>query len=74
MTEGVIVYRFGLCYCSVCVPKDMTIAEVEAGADRAHPTGLDHGWKKADKDFRTGETNPCDCNHGSGRLHYLLEC
>lgn len=69
------VYTFGLCHCSVCVPKDMSRADVEAGADVSHKTGLDHGWKiSADKTFKGGEPNPCVCSCNPNRLHYLMVC
>lgn len=72
---SVTVYTFGLCHCSVCAPKDMPPHEVEAGANIAHPTGLDHGWRVAGvSTFKGGEPNPCECNSDKSRLHYLMVC
>jgi hypothetical protein len=68
------VYRFGLVHCSVCVPKDTPTKEVERNTNLEHPTGLDHGWTIAPDPFRTGEPNPCVCNHDPERLHYLMVC
>lgn len=71
----VVVYTFGLCHCSVCVPKDMPRREVELATDIAHPTGLDHGWKiDPSPAFKGGEPNPCRCNKDESRLHYLMVC
>ena len=71
----VMVYSFGLCYASVCAPKDMEGEKVAEEADYVHPTGLDHGWSVSDdKNFRSGETNPCECNHEADRRHWLLSC
>lgn len=72
---SVRVYTFGLCHCSVCVPREMSRAEIESGANIAHPTGLDHGWKISDEPtFKGGEPNPCECHDGETRLHYLMVC
>lgn len=68
------VYAIGLCNASVCAPKDAPLKNVEGAANRASPTGLDHGWEKADGPFKTGEPNPCPCNHDPDRLHWLLVC
>jgi hypothetical protein len=72
---SVTVYRFGLCHCSVCAPKNMLREQVETETDLAHPTGLDHGWKiSGDETFKGGETNPCRCDQDGERLHYLMVC
>jgi hypothetical protein len=71
----ITVYRAGLCFASVCAPKDAPIEDVEAAANRSHPTGLDHGWRKADDaTFSGGEPNPCPCDSDPERLHWLLSC
>jgi hypothetical protein len=71
---SVIVYTFGLCHCSVCVPKDMPRDEVERGANTAHPTGVTP-WKISDEPtFKAGEPNPCQCEGDSTRQHYLMVC
>lgn len=72
--SDVIVYTFGVCHCSVCAPAGMKPEDVEADANLAHPTGLDHGWKVSDEPaFKGGEANPCQCTNPN-RKHYLLEC
>lgn len=72
---NVLVYTFGVCHCSVCVPSDMPREEVEDGANEEHQTGLDHGWKISDDaHFKGGEPNPCPCDKATGRMHYLMVC
>jgi len=72
---GVTVYRVGLVHCSVCVPKEMPVADIVYNTNLEHPTGLDHGWTIAPETaFRTGEPNPCVCNTDPQRLHYLMVC
>lgn len=71
---SVTVYTFGVAHCSVCAPKDMARADVVVATNGAHPTGLDHGWRIARKKFKGGESNPCQCNTDSSRLHYLMVC
>ncbi len=74
MSDG-RVYTFGVCYCSACAPADYTREQVEDGANLAHPTGLDHGWKISDDPtFKDGEPNPCTCNDDPFRKHWLLSC
>lgn len=68
------IYASGLCYMSVCVAFSMERNEIEKRANRGMPTGISHKWQIADKNFRTGETNPCPCEDDPDRLHYLLEC
>lgn len=75
MSADVTVYAAGLCHASACAPKGTPVAEIERAANSAHPTGLDHGWRKSDNDtFSGGEPNPCACNDDPDRLHWLLEC
>jgi len=68
------LYAKGIVYVSACVGKDVPIAEIEATANSEWPTGLDHGWTKANAPFKTGEPNPSPCPNDPLRLHYLLEC
>jgi len=74
--EEVHVYTAGLCSLSVCAPKEMPVERVEDAVNAGHPTGLEYRWKVAkDKNFRTGEPNPCPCNdEPEDRLHYLMHC
>lgn len=74
MDRDVVVYTFGLCHCSVCAPKDLPLLHVETATDLAHPTGLDHGWKKSPENFKGGQPNPCQCNSDPSRMHYLMVC
>lgn len=72
--DAVEVYNVGLCYLSVCVPKDMPIERVEAAANVCEPTGVTP-WKKSDDAFKGGEVNPCPCNDKPNtHRHYLLSC
>ena len=34
------IYGVGLCYASVCAPKDMPVEEIERQLNEAHPTGV----------------------------------
>lgn len=69
------VYSSGLCYCSVCAPKEMEAAEVAEATNGANPTGLDHGWSvSSDPTFRSGQSNPCACEQDNSRRHWLLNC
>jgi len=72
MSAKANVYSYGLCFASVCAPLDMPEEEVVRQVNLSHPTGLDHGWKKADEPFRTGEPNPFDA--GDCGWHWLLVC
>jgi hypothetical protein len=72
-----VVYRIGTVHISVCVPKDMTVEDVEYAANREHPTGIGSKWTvSTDKTFADGTSpNPCPCDsHPSERLHYLMVC
>ena len=73
--KDVIVYSAGLVCCSACAPKSLTNEEVEAAVNAQLPTGLDHGWSiSEDATFKTGQTNPCECEDDTTRMHYLLNC
>lgn len=72
---GVVAYNVGICFASVCAPRDAAIEDIEAEVDRTHPTGLDHGWRLSrETHFKGGETNPCTCNDDPSRQHWLLDC
>lgn len=82
MSEGttrqttVHIYAAGLVHCSVCVPKDFPISEIEANVNAANPTGLSHGWKVDDAPtFADGAGNPHPCEQfAATRMHYLMVC
>jgi hypothetical protein len=69
------IYSRGMCHCSVCVPKDADVAEIESQVNEKNPTGIRSQWK-VDKSakFATGESNPHPCEHSAERLHYLMVC
>lgn len=72
---GIVPYNVGLCFASVCAPRDASIEEIEAEVDRQHPTGLDHGWRLSrEAYFQGGQSNPCTCNDDPTRTHWLLDC
>lgn len=66
------IYSNGPVYCSICTSlKDA--GEIEAMVNMLNPAkGLT--WAIVDEDFRTGESNPCECDEDPGRMHYLLAC
>lgn len=69
------MYSIGVCAASVCVPKETPKEIVEQWANEYQPTGISSDWKiSEDKTFKTGELNPCVCEHDSSRVHYLLTC
>lgn len=74
--KEVTIYSRGLVCCSVCVPKDMTISDIEYHVNMINPTGIDSQWKiSEDKTFADKEKqNPCECETAKDRLHYLLNC
>lgn len=73
MTERAVAYKMGLVYLSACAPKELTAEEVEAQMNEDNPTGVTP-WKVGDARFRTGEPNPCACEHDPGKQHWLLSC
>lgn len=72
--EKVKVYSTGVCYCSVCADKDLTLTEVESIVNGINHTGLKSKWKISTEDFMTGEKNPHECEKDSSKLHYLMVC
>ena len=73
--DKIHVYTSGLCYLSVCVPKDLPKERLEAAVNASAPTGIKSQWQIAeDKKFKTGEANPCQCEDDAERLHYLMNC
>lgn len=73
--KDIEIYSEGLCALSVCVPNNATREEIERAVNAVHPSGIDSRWKiSVDKTFKTGNPNPCDCEHTPTRKHYLLNC
>ena len=61
--EAVHVYSNGPIHCSVCVPKAWQQSKVEREVNLVNPTGISSEWKVSDdKQFKTGEDNPCECD------------
>ena len=69
--EFFAIYSEGLCFASVC--SNLPQAEVERRM-YAWPTGVAQRWKLYEGGFRTGQTNPCQCNEHPDRKHYLFSC
>lgn len=72
--SNIDIYLKGLIHCSVCAPKEMPVAELEAAVNTKCPTGIASSWVRSELAFKSGEPNPCACNKDSGRLHYLMNC
>lgn len=79
--DDVDIYTWGLCYASVCVPKDMPRDEVEVLTNRKCPTGIESRWRISDEpNFQPDKngnvsTNPCPCQKKPDtHIHYLLVC
>jgi hypothetical protein len=72
--NDLIVYGIGLMCASVCT----TLSDDEATEqlNLMEPTGIKAGWViSEDKNFRTGEANPCPCElHPETRRHILFNC
>ena len=71
----IIIYSKGICHCSVCAENNLPVDKIEEFVNKENPTGIGHGWKLSAKNFKTGESNPCDCNeYPDERKHYLFNC
>lgn len=70
----ITIYSSGLCSCSVCAEKSKDIKSITKELNAINPTGISSKWQLSKSNFQTGETNPCECNSDSERLHYLFEC
>ena len=69
------IYSSGLLYCSVCADKNQSIDDITTELNDINPTGISSKWKLSeDKTFASGESNPCQCEHDSNRMHYLFIC
>ncbi len=67
-------YSIGLVCASVC--SSLSVKETIKRMNFTHPTGISSQWKLSkDKEFATGQTNPCPCKDSPGtHKHYLLNC
>jgi hypothetical protein len=76
MDKDITIYGEGIVCCSVCVPKDMSLEDIENGVNERKPTGVDSKWHiSKDEKFADGiKTNPCECDQNPNRKHYLLNC
>jgi hypothetical protein len=74
--SAIVVYANGLWCCSVCAPLRYTAEMVEREVNEINPTGVSSEWRVSkDKQFSTGQPNPCPCNDpASGRQHWLMNC
>lgn len=64
--------------CSICAPRTMSQAEVEAFATAELPPHDDNPWRAVDKSLPpicVGGPTPSPCNHDpDARLHWFLLC
>jgi hypothetical protein len=75
INPAVRVYSIGICYCSICIPKDMPIEDAVLQVNVLEPTGISSDWElSSDATFHGGEPNPVQCHDDPDRLHYLLDC
>lgn len=75
MTAMISFIAIGPITCSVCAPADLSTEDVERLTNEKHPTGISSKWSISEaKTFATGEPNPCPCEKGSTRKHWLLSC
>jgi len=72
----VVAIGIGLCAASACARVGVSKKRIENYMNREHPTGISSKWTMSeDKNFHSGETNPCACNEfPRKRKHYLLNC
>lgn len=70
------VTRIGLASLQVCVPREFTDEQVEAFANGAQMTGLDHGWsiRREGDSALAGAHERVDCEGRSGCVHVMLYC
>jgi hypothetical protein len=68
------IYSNGLIHCSVCT--DGSIERATELVNIENPVGAGpQKWAVVDKEFSTGEPNPCPCNdHPDKRIHILFTC
>lgn len=76
--DEVEVYGVGIVCASVCAPNSMSPEEV-VNAVNAMPDMMvedsELRWfLSEDETFASGQQNPCPCDRGGDRTHYLLNC
>lgn len=75
MSDKVEIYSSGLCRASVCAPATMAGDDVAKAVNTQMPTGIENRWKISDDPtFKSGQTNPCQCEQDETRKHWLLDC
>lgn len=75
MTDRVHIYSYGLCYASACAPAEMGGGDVAEAVNAQMPTGIGSRWNiSSDAAFKSGQSNPCECEHDKTRRHWLLDC
>jgi len=66
-------YSVGLVSASVCTR--LPLKEATSKLNSQEPTGIPNGWRPSkDKEFATGQPNPCECNRDPRNKHYLFNC
>ena len=72
MNDGIVIYH-RVVHCSVCVPHNMPISEIEKLVSENSPTELGHSWSVSSSPTFSGVApNPCQCEIDQARLHYLM--
>ena len=75
--ESPMVTRMGVFDMQVCVPADLSDAEVVAFAERERPCGTDGGWqirREGDPALAGDpERNPCTGPRGAAFVHIMLD-
>lgn len=68
-----IVYSNGICAASVCT--SLSVKEATRRINLVNPTGISSRWKPSKESFRTGESNPCQCEeYPKTHRHILFVC
>lgn len=71
--EDFVIYSGGICFCSVC--SRLSLEETTKRVNNENPTGISSNWQLSERNFDSGETNPCACNdYPETHKHYLFEC
>lgn len=74
MKNEMEIYSNGIVHCSICVPKEKTIKEIESFVNWTNSTGIDSHWRVSKDSFADGSENPKVCNTSEDKLHYLMVC
>jgi len=73
-TSTIDIYASGICYCSVCADREMSVLEITDILNHENPTGIERNWELSDEDFTSGEPNPSRCSGDDRKQHYLFSC